>query len=104
MLCILEITFSNKEVETPDPSKPAGCAKAFPKQLYCVQTFPLEVSFPAVFDNVDTSGSLTDEIPVLRGVKQKCVLVPLLFNPYINDTVDSLSSLVWSSENLNSSL
>ena len=39
---------------------------------------------------VGISGSLTNKIPTCKGVKQGCVLAPLLFNLYINNIVERL--------------
>lgn len=39
-----------------------------------------------------TQGFLTNVVPTLRGVRQGCILAPLLFNYYINSLVDQLTN------------
>lgn len=48
VLHILKIPFSKKEAEEPDPSRPAGSARAFPQRGYP----PLRIPFPSVFDKM----------------------------------------------------
>ena len=52
---------------------------------------------------IDRAGTLTDNIPVTKGVRQGCILAPLLFNLFLADLPSSLTGTDFSPPALNNS-
>jgi hypothetical protein len=42
---------------------------------------------------IKLNGNLTDWLSVNTGLKQGCIIYPLLFNIYINDLIDAVNAL-----------